>query len=584
MSRRSKKQQELRTASEDDALERECRHLSRTYHKECNTLKEQVARLTIRTEGVNDYVRQLLHLATTGATLPASDKNVKMFETLITPLRECVRLRTNFFTKCIYRRSHAYASGSRYVMTDDDVSHEHIRHELQKVYIAYRAVVRKLKKELLEARQLFDLAKQAERGAEGGEEDEDEDKDEDEDEDDDDGGDGGDGGGDEEEEKKQDEHKEGGVVNAPKKKKQAKKGRGKKKNRRGKRVARKLADAEKLMEDTYNSLDDSNIKRIDTIVADIESIDPLFRGQVRYGHEDEEVVVTVVYDEMHFSMGEIERIIESSGMLTTVFTVFLQAAWVTHSWQEELGLKKQDTISALEMLSEHKHLFDLLCLPLHEAELYAYLLSSPTEEDTRTLSEIASMDATVMSILFKQYESHHIGRVSCEIPFLLNKKTEVDPGIPLKSMLLKLLKDFYLQLYHHRDDEKKNVGAYLARLVDAAKQTVFADPNGCEELNISEADYKDYSRIADCILNDNSHMILAFVRNHGTDEESLQNMIGRNMYLCAWRNVTSIFMTKTNVVSLQKINERVNLLASIARGQEMTTLFHFKTHALYYDT
>ncbi|CAM9727376.1 unnamed protein product, partial [Ectocarpus sp. 13 AM-2016] len=92
----------------------------------------------------------------------------------------------------------------------------------------------------------------------------------------------------------------------------------------------------------------------------------------------------------------------------------------------------------------------------------------------------------------------------------------------------------------------------------------------------------DFSRISECILNDNSHMVLAFFRNHETDEESLKNMIGRNMYLGAWRNITSIFMTKTNVVSLQKINERVNLLASIARGQEMTTLFHFKTHALYY--
>ncbi|CAN0527642.1 unnamed protein product, partial [Ectocarpus sp. 12 AP-2014] len=284
---------------------------------------------------------------------------------------------------------------------------------------------------------------------------------------------------------------------------------------------------------------------------------------------------------MHFSLEEIERVIENSGLLTSVFTVFLQAAWVAHNWQEELGLTKQDTISALEMLSEHKHLFDLLCLPLHEGELYAYLLSSPTEEDTRTLSEIASMDATVMSILFKQYKSHRIGRVSCEIPFLLNKKTEVDSGIPLKSMLLKLLKDFYLQLYDHRDDEKTNIGAYLAGLVDAAKQNVFADPS-CEELNISESDYKDFSRMAECVLNDNSHMVLAFVRNHETDEESLQNMIGRNMYLGAWRNITSIFMTKTNVVSLQKINERVNLLASIARGQEMTTLFHFKTHALYY--
>ncbi|AAK14563.1 unnamed protein product [Ectocarpus sp. 4 AP-2014] len=600
MNRRLKKQQELRIASDDDALERECRHLNRTYHKECNTLKEEVARLRIRTEGVNDYVRHLLHLAATGATLPASDENIEMFEALITPLRECVRLRTKFFTKCILMRSVAYASGGHYVMTNDDVSHEHIRNELNKVYIAYRGVVRKLKKELLEARQVINLAKQAEteaiateREAGGGREEEEE-EDEDADADDD---------SDEEEEQKQNEHKKenddeeeaqtqnehkqgDGVStsgdnvhrNAPKKKKQGKKGRGRKKNRGGQRVARKLADAEKLMGDTYNSLDDSIIKRIDTIVADVESIDPLFHGEVRYGHEDEKVVVTVAYDRMHFSIGEIERIIESSGLLTTVFTVFLQAAWATHNWQEELGLRKEDVISALEMLSEHKHLFELLCLPLHEAELYAYLLSSPTEEDTRTLSEIASMDPTVVSILFKQYESHRIGRVSCEIPFLLNKKSEVDMGIRLKPMLLKILKDFYLQLYEHRHKKKKNIGSYLARLVDVAKQNVFADPN-CEEIKFYVS---EYSRVAECILSDNSRMVVAFYRDHETDEGSLQNVTGLNMYSCIWHNLKCVFTTKNNVVTLQKNNERVNLLGSMARGRLMTILFHFKPRALYY--
>ena len=386
-----------------DRSSSECRAIEGKYQRSCKKLQEQIKIIAGISSTFGTYIKDLLSVVEKGDDISESD-HFEIITDLIENLRPCAQFRQEYFDKCVF-------TGQDHQMTESDLSHEHARLELKRVYGLFRGKVYEYRDRISLARGVIAREKLEQESEDflsnrfSNLEVEDEPDDHD---------------------MFEFEIKPTSEEHLPKSK--GKKGKGKKgKGMKGKgklppKKKNELSKIEQGLIEFENSLQMDREKRAQSIIFDIEAIDPFFISKV---HKNTNGFYIEPFNDLYFQIDDLEKAVHHSKLITEIFVPFIQSYYLIKT-NKSFQLSLKSLIRTLEKITKHESLLSLLRAPSMSYAVILLFIMSPTDMQIDNLEYAASIDPFFVYSSCIQKEPYISGNVDLTVSWIFKYARETE--------------------------------------------------------------------------------------------------------------------------------------------------------------